>query len=271
MERIEYQLWENPPGTLHSVPKLTYYPTAERKTDGAMLIIPGSAYHYPPADAPQEGERVAEYFCDRGVPVFVLDYRVEPDRFPLPILDGRRAMRYIRYYSDKFGINKDKIVTVGYSSGGHLAASLTSYLEPLEYEGIDAIDTEPFVPNLQVLCYPVLCVDKERYYAHIGSADNLLAERYEELKTALSYENTTVSDVPPTFIWHCFDDPAVHVTNSLKYAEKLKQIGTSTEVHIFPDGGHGFGLPIEDDKVSRHDRQWIDLLTEWLAYRDFLK
>lgn len=269
MNILKYELWEHIPGTTNTKPYIMHYIPKHKTTSGAILIIPGSAYSHSPSKAPQEGDRVARYLCEKGINVFVLEYRVAPDYYPLPLLDGRRAMRYIRYHSDKFGIDKNKIVAMGYSAGGHLTASLTSYLEKLDYEDIDDIDKESFVPDLQVLCYPVICLDLESYYVHKGSARNLLDNQYEELKDILSLENTQVEKIPPTFLWHNFDDEAVNVVNSLKYAENLRNKGASVEMHIFPEGGHGIGLPVKDRKDLKHDRMWIELLMHWLEYYDF--
>ena len=77
--------------------------------------------------------------------------------------------------------------------------------------------------------------------------------------------------VAPTFIWHNFDDSAVNVVNSLKYAESLKNRGASVEMHIFPEGNHGVGLPVEDTKISNHIKQWVILLVKWLKYHEFME
>ena len=269
MEVLQYSLWDKVPGTANYEPYLMHFIPDNKKTDSAILIVPGSGYKVCPARPKQEGERVAEHLCKMGINVFVLVYRVAPDYFPLPILDGRRAVRYIRYNSEKFGINKNKIAAMGYSSGGHLTASLFSYKKAIEFENIDEIDKEDFVPDYQILCYPVIGLDKENEYIHQGSPVNLLADKYEEYKDELSFEFSTVPITAPTFIWHNFDDDGVSVVNSLKYAECLKAKGTSVEMHIFPDGGHGIGMPIDDTKVLNHDKIWIDLVCRWLEYRDF--
>lgn len=269
MNILRYELWERIPGTTNTKPYIMHYIPDKSETKSAILIIPGSGYRISPSNAPQEGERVARYMCEKGINVFVLEYRVDPDIYPMPILDGRRAMRYIRYYGDRFGIDKEKIAVLGYSAGGHLAASLSSYVDNLEYENMDIIDKEKYTPDLQILCYPVISLDKINYYTHIGSADCLLSNRYEELKDILSLEKTTVKKIPPTFIWHNFDDNSVNVTNSLRYAECLRKKGIPVEMHIFPDGKHGIGLPIEERKDYLHNRKWIELLIQWLAYNDF--
>ncbi len=271
MKEINYSLWEAAPGTANYEPYITHYIPEKPSTDAALLIIPGSAYKNCPANPKQEGERVARYFCEKGINTFVLVYRVLPDVYPLPILDGRRAMRYIRYHSSEFGINKNRISTIGYSSGGHLAASLTTYLDKIDHECMDEIDNESFVPNYQILCYPVISLDPDNYFTHQGSVTNLLADRVDELKDKLSLERSAVESVPPTFIFHNFDDDGVSVVNSLRFAENLRRKGTAVEMHIFPDGGHGIGLPIEDRKDMNHNRKWIELAEDWLRYNDFFE
>ena len=153
--------------------------------------VSGSGYEHNPAIPTQEGDAVAKYLCQMGINVFIVVCKVTPAYFPLPVLDGRRAMRNIRYYSEKFGINKNKIATISYSAGGHLAASVVSYTENLGFEGIDIIDEESYTPDFPVLSCPVICLDKEKVYSHKGSADHLLDNRYEELKDAHSFENVT--------------------------------------------------------------------------------
>ncbi|MBQ2897493.1 MAG: alpha/beta hydrolase [Clostridia bacterium] len=270
MEITRYSLWDNIPGTTNYEPWIEHYAPQKAITDSALLIVPGSGYEVDPDRPKQEGERVAKYYCEMGINVFCLRYRVKPDYFPLPILDGRRAVRFIRYNSEKFGINKNKIAAMGYSSGGHLTASLFSYNDKIDFEDIDEIDKENYVPDYQILCYPVIGLDKENHYIHYGSPSSLLNDKYEQYKDVLSLEFSKVKVDAPTFIWHNFDDSSVSVLNSLKYAENLRKNGTSVEMHIFPDGNHGIGLPTEDTKVLNHAKQWIDLLTKWLIYQNFI-
>ena len=270
MNVTRYSLWENVPCTTNNYePWIEHYAPKNKITNSALIIIPGSGYISDPDRPKQEGERVAKYFCDKGINVFVLRYRVFPDVFPCPILDGRRAVRYVRYYSEKFGINKEKVAVMGYSAGGHLTASLFTYHDKTEYEGIDEIDNESYIPDYQILCYPVISLDKDNYFTHQGSADNLLSLRYDQLKDSLSHEKSLVKVEAPTFIWHNFDDELVGVENSLLYAKKLSKDGTSVEMHIFPDGGHGKGLPVDDTKDLNHIKIWTELLDNWLKYKDF--
>lgn len=266
----KYFLWSSAPGEKEIEPFIIHYVPNEQKTNGALLIIPGSGYAVSPSKPVQEGQRVAEYFAERGVNTFVLEYRVKPAHYSLPLLDARRAVRFIRYNSDKFGINADKICTLGYSAGGHLASTLTSYFEKFEYEGKDDIDLLDFVPNLQALCYPVINLNVDNYYVHKGSGHWLLGNDYVNLRNALNSDELPADRVPPTFLWHNFDDPGVSPVNTLRYAENLKKYNVPTEIHIFPDGSHGVGLPINDTKVEIHVRAWITAFADWLRYNDFL-
>lgn len=269
MEPIRYELWKNVPGQGIYTPYLLHFQPEKRRSKGVVLIVPGSGYKVPPVHK-QEGERVAEYLCERGVNVFMLVYRVhEGGCYPLPLLDGRRAVRWLRYYQDRFDIDPSKIVTLGYSAGGHLCASLTGYHEPLEGEGADKIDCENYIPNLQALCYPVISFDTSKGYTHGGSVEHLLGTEYTQLKSILTFEQNLTIPAPPTFLFHNFDDASVGVENSLLYACKLRELGTKVEVHIYPDGGHGVGLAIDDKPSSIHNRDWTVRFVNWLEYNEF--
>lgn len=269
MEKTILSLWERIPGQATYQPWLEHYAPEKATTSSSILIIPGSGYRADPLIPKQEGERVANYLCDLGINVFVLRYRVYPDIYPSPLLDGRRAVRYIRQHSECFGIDPNGIAAMGYSAGGHLTASLFAYTAPLEGEGLDEIDSQPFTPDYQILCYPVIGLNTDDYYIHKGSSTGLLGEPYESLKVALSLENTEERITAPTFIWHNFDDSAVNVANSLLYAQRLQKNGASVEMHVFPHGGHGIGLPVDDRKDLVHDKIWIELMVRWLKYCGF--
>ena len=146
-------LWETPPGMCEEKPKLTVYLPESKTSMGAVIICPGGAYV---GRATHEGKDYAEFLAEYGYTSFVLDYRVTPHKFPLPLLDARRAIRLVRFYADKYEIDKNKIAIMGSSAGGHLAAMTSTYYEPIEFENIDEIDKEDFIPNAQILCYPVI-------------------------------------------------------------------------------------------------------------------
>nr|MCR4693364.1 alpha/beta hydrolase [Bacillota bacterium] len=228
----------------------------------AIVIFAGGAYHN---RAEHEGKAYAEFLKENGYVSFVVDYRVYPHRFPLPLLDARRAIRTVRYNAEKYGIDKNKIAVMGSSAGGHLAALVSTYFEPIEFEGIDEIDKENCIPNFQILCYPVISMfDIE--LMHLGSSKNFLGDSLDGKAKEVSPHLLVSPKTPPAFIWHTFADNIVNVQNSLIYAEKLKQNGIKTELHIFPDGQHGLGLSKNDNRISKHVAQWTNLLLEWLEY-----
>ena len=190
-----------------------------------------------------------------------------PNVFPAPIADGQRAVQTVRYYAERWGIDREKIIVVGSSAGAHLAATLCTYRQFLAQTD-DAIAQENFLPNAQALCYGVLNLACE--YAHKNSANNLLGDRVQELAAQLSPDLIADENTPPAFIWHTLEDKIVPVENALEYVKRLKQKGVKAELHIFPDGAHGNGLSMENTKVAAHKRQWLELFITWLSYMHFI-
>ncbi len=239
---------------------ITYYPSLQKSTDATVVILPGGGYAM---RAPHEGEGYAQFINVLGMDAFVVDYRVAPNRFPLPLLDARRAMRFVRANAEKFGIAKDKVLIMGSSAGGHLSALTSTYLDAIDGEGVDEIDNEDFLPNGQILCYPVISSDET--VAHTGSYKNLLDERYPE-RDKYSPDLLVSERTPIAFIWHTSEDGAVNVINSYRYGEALRKNKIAHEMHIFPHGVHGLGLGQKNIYVS----EWTSLLRRWLMLNDFL-
>lgn len=257
-------LWENTPGMCEEIPKITAYIPENKKSDMAIVVFPGGGYGM---RADYEGDGYARFLSENGYTAFVVDYRVFPHRFPLPLLDARRAVRLVRANAGKYGIDKKKIGVMGSSAGGHLAALVSTYYEPIEFEGCDDIDKESFLPDFQILCYPVITL-LGKGVAHLGSGKNLLGEEHAEMGEELSPNLIAGEKTPPAFIWHTFSDNAVNVKNSLMYAERLRDFKVSTEMHIFPDGWHGLGLSTGDDEISKYVSIWPKLLLRWLGNID---
>ena len=265
----KFNLWDSTPGMCEEVPVITYYQPENKTSDGAIVIFPGGGYSH---RANHEGEHFAEFFNENGISAFVVDYRVSPHRFPLPLLDARRAIRFVRYNAEKFGIDKNKIAVMGSSAGGHLAAMVSTYYNGIDFEGLDEIDKEDFIPNNQILCYPVINL-VEPDYSHRGSGRNLLWEDHGMYGALLSPDVIATEKAPNAFIWHTFEDPVVDVRNSLTYASKLRSVGKNAEMHIFPEGKHGLGLCKNhvhcegvEEKLLTHVSQWAPLLINWLKY-----
>lgn len=263
MKTEKHKLWENTPGKCEEVPTVTAYIPEHKKSNGAIIVFAGGEYA---ARSNHEGEDYALFLANHGITAFVCAYRVAPHRFPLPLLDARRTIRFVRYHSEKYGLDKDKVYVMGSSAGGHLAALTSTYKATLDYENIDEIDKESCLPNGQILCYPVIgLLDEES--GHRGSGRQFLDDELEKMGEALSPNLMADKVAPKAFIWHTFNDDYVNVINSLEYAKRLRRVNVSTEVHIFPDGQHGSGLARSNPHVAR----WSELLLVWLSYNGFLE
>ena len=262
METIK--LWENVPGMCEEEPVLEFYPAVKKTSDATVVIFPGGGYHF---RAPHEGQGYAEYFNTLGMNVFVCEYRVAPHRHPLPLLDARRAVQYVRYNAEKFGISPEKVGVMGSSAGGHLAATVSTCFDDFScvLEAKDEIDAVDFIPNFQILCYPVIGL---KSFGHVGSMKNLLGDISEEdeLVDYLSAYNRVSEKTPKAFVWHTFDDGGVNVKNSLAYAWKLKDFGIQCEMHIYQNDPHGLGLARDNLSVG----QWSDSLKIWLMHNGIL-
>ena len=251
-----YKLWENgAPLADTKIPTITYYPACQKATDATVVIFPGGAYAF---CTNYEGAGYAYLLNTLGIDAFVVDYRVSPARFPCQLLDARRAVRFVRKNAEKFGISKDKIAVMGSSAGGHLAALVSTYREAIDGEDVDDIDAEDSLPSAQILCYPVISSDES--ISHSGSYKNLLGERYGE-RDAFSPELIADEKTPIAFLWHTANDSAVNVCNSYRYAETLRKLNISHELHVFPDAPHGSG--VAPDRI--HVREWTNLLYEWMV------
>jgi len=266
MERIK--LWDAlPPGHEEGVhiPHLKYFAPKGKPAGSAVITFAGGGYR---TRALYECESYCELLSERGIAAFDVEYRVKPTRFPWPLLDARRAVRYVRANAEKYGVDPAKIAVMGSSAGGHLAALISSYTAPIDGEGIDGTDTFDFLPNAQILCYPVMDFD-----SHPSSYANLLGESAsEEEKNAVTPCLLASPNTPPAFLWHTSSDPCVNVNGSLKYAQKLHESGVPLEMHVYPVGGHGLGLGYYPDKNIDvpYIRKWTEDLFAWLKLIRFI-
>lgn len=254
---ISYKLWENDP---NNQTEIYYYPSTYKSSKASVIILPGGSYS---SHAEYEGEGYASMFNTLGIDAFVLKYRILPERFPLPLLDARRAVRFIRKNAEKFNLDSDKVLIVGSSAGGHLAALLSTYLDKIDGEGIDETDNEDFLPNGQILCYPVISSDDK--IGHLHSYRQLLGDRFSE-KEKFSPELLVNDKTPKAFIWHTSSDKSVNVINSYRYAEALAENNIPCELHVFPIGEHGSAFAPHIPYVSA----WIELLRKWLILNGFI-
>jgi acetyl esterase/lipase len=258
------KLWDSVPGKCAEEPVLEYYPAADKKTTATAVILPGGAYCFRASD--HEGKSYAEYLNSLGMDAFVCEYRIAPEHhFPLPLLDTRRSIRYIRANAEKFGVDPQRIAVMGSSAGGHLAALTSTYTKEIDFEGVDDIDKISPMPNATILCYPVVHMPDDTNVSHSGSYDNLLGPgvtNYADYSPDLLVNDNT----PTAFIWHTSEDGGVNVINSYLYAAALRRHGIHHELHVFPDGPHGLGLAPD----APHVAQWAVLLKNWLGYIGWL-
>lgn len=258
---MTYLLWpETRLENNEDVPTLTPYLVEHSVGRGAIIICPGGSYQ---RRANHEGEPIAKWLNSLGISAFVLNYRVAPYKHPAPLSDAQRAIRFVRFHSKDWNLDKQKVAILGFSAGGHLAASASTLSSFHAYQPSDEIDQESYRPDFAILCYPVISF-LENY--HDGSLHNLLGENpTNELRANLSNELNVSTHTPPTFLWHTADDATVPVENSLLYARALSKWNVPYEMHIFPNGRHGLGLAESDVVVG----QWKDLCKSWLVRQGF--
>ena len=256
----ELKLWNTLPGpTDGKLPQFAYYAPAEPKRDAAVVIYPGGGYV---GLAEHEGKGYAEFLAAAGYHAFVCKYRVKMEGetlYPWPLLDGRRAVRWVRAHAEEYGIDPHKIAVMGSSAGGHLAAMVSAYTEPVDGEKTDRTDEEDCLPNATVICYgvtddPFDPIIRECYDTLVGSGD------WKD-GTSVTPAKMVNGTTPPAFLWHTSDDPVVNVIYCYRYAAALRRHGIPHEVHVFPRGSHGLGLASGDPSVG----QWSGLLLKWMA------
>jgi acetyl esterase/lipase len=213
-----------------------------RPNGAAVLVMPGGGYGFLSYD--NEGTRQAAWLTARGVTVFILLYRLPgegwADRALVPLQDAQRAMRVIRAGATRFAIDPQRVAVLGFSAGGHLAGSLATRHAERSYRPVDAADALPARPDLAGLIYPV--VGLEATFTHAGSRDALLGrDAPAALRRTASVETRVTAATPPTFLVHAGDDGLVPVANSLALYTALLAAKRPAELHVFDEGGHGFG------------------------------
>lgn len=247
-------------------PTLTLF-RAPDPDGSAIIIIPGGGYKWVVVE--KEGFEGARYFNKFRTHVYVLKYRLPHQGWAggsdAPLQDAQRAMRVIRSRAKSDGVDPTRLLVMGFSAGGHLAGSLCQRFDAPVYEPIDAIDQLSARPDLGVLVYPVALMS--RPHAHEGSRIHLIGENPSPEAYAKYDLSTAPSpDGPPLFLLHTLDDKAVPVENTLKLASAARRAGVSTALHIFNEGGHGFGLRgIEGTPVAK----WPQLVLDWARARGF--
>ena len=222
-------------------PYLTTYFHDDPTGRPIVAILPGGGYV---CRADHEGQPIAERFRELGFNAAVIEYRVAPNRFPLPQKDARQGIRILRKLARGVGA-ADKIAILGFSAGGHLAGSAALKNIAVAMDQDAELDQFSEFPDAMILCYPVITSGE---FAHAGSFESLLGEQVTD---------TTV----PAFLWHTAADNGVPVENSLVMAKALSAHKIPFALHIYPFGPHGIGLANDYPQA----REWTQEAGRWLA------
>jgi acetyl esterase/lipase len=211
---------------------------------------------------------VADWFTVRGFRAFILKYRVSSNGYllPIPLLDARRAIQTVRARAEDYHIDPNRIVVIGFSAGGHLAALAGTQFVPGKPDAEDPIERASSRPNYLVLGYPWIgAISTDTSHLSYCKLFNVM-DRCEALRAAYSPDLFVTKDTPPTFWYHTFNDQTVPVEQGLRFYEALVKAGVPAEAHIFANGPHGTGLGGGDPALD----QWPDLLETWLRAEGLL-
>ena len=239
-----------------------FLPSKKNATGQAVVVCPGGGYRVVCYD--WEGTDIAKWLNSKGIAAIVLKYRLPGSksnivRHKSPLLDAQRAIRLTRFHAEEWNISKDKIGIMGFSAGGHLASTAGTHYDSGNPDASDPIDMLSCRPDFMILLYPVITLTKS--FTHSGSRKTLLGENPDStLVNYYSNELHVTPDTPPTFIVHAGDDKSVPIENSLIFYKALNDNDVPTEMHIYPQGGHGFSLAIGKGYLDT----WTDRCIDWL-------
>jgi acetyl esterase/lipase len=248
-----------------SEPTITIYkPDSKIDNGSAVIICPGGGYGILAWNS--EGTAVAEALNTWGVTAIVLKYRLPDDDLMVdktvgPLQDAQRAIQLVRQNAKKWNINPNKVGIMGFSAGGHLAASASTHFDKAFIDNPDKISLRP---DFSILIYPVISFSTA--IGHMGSREALLGRNAKaDVVRFYSNELLVTKKTPITFLLHCSDDEAVKPANSIVYYEALLKSNVPAELHLYQQGGHGFGL----NNTTTKD-QWIERLKNWMLVNKLL-
>jgi acetyl esterase/lipase len=238
-----------------------YLPARAKATGATVVIFPGGSYSGLTFE--YEGTQQASYFIDHGVAALVVKYRIPDDRTMVdrsmgPLQDAQQAMRFARQHAAEWNLDPKRMGAVGFSAGGHLAATLATHFKESYVDNPDHVDLRP---DFLVLVYPVISMDAK--ITHMDSRKALLGSQPSDSKIQFfSNELHVTRDTPPTLILHAADDRLVDVDNSIAFFEALRRAGVPVEARLFQKGQHGFFLMPRD--------RWQGTIMDWLVTNGWL-
>lgn len=245
-------------------PSLTIYAApANGRVPTGIVVCPGGGYSH--LAMTYEGTQVAEWLNTMGISAFVLKYRLGPKyHHPVELGDAQRAIRTVRAHAAEYGIEPNRIGIMGFSAGGHLAASAGTHFDAGIAQATDLIERQSSRPDFMILAYPVITLQDP--YAHVGSRNSLLGPSPNpELVNLMSNELQVTTQTPPAFLFHTTEDQVVPVENSVLFYSALRRAGVKAEMHIYLQGRHGVGLAQTDPVL----RTWPERLADWLKAQQF--
>ncbi len=242
-----------------SRPELTVFLPPKEKAGGtAIIVCPGGGYVN--ISASHEGSDVARRLNEEGITAFVLKYRIPDDQTMInkeigPLQDVQRAIQIVRSRSAEWGINPRRIGILGFSAGGHLAATAGTHFNQSYISNPQHVSLRP---DFMILVYPVISFTDS--IGHMGSRNQLLGKNPSPEKIKEYSNELQVTDhTPPAFLVHAKDDDVVPYANSVVFAEALKKHEVPVKVFSYEEGGHGFGLINKTSSI-----RWMDVCLEWI-------
>lgn len=249
-----------------SSPTLTVFLPPKNIANGtAVIIFPGGGYWV--VAASHEGSDVAKKFTAMGVAAIVLKYRIPNDAWMInreigPLQDAQQSIKTVRDSAAKWNINPDRIGIMGFSAGGHLAATAGTHFTKAY---IPNPTNTSLRPNFMILVYPVVSLIEG--IGHGGSIEQLLGKNpLIEKLIEYSNEQQITAETPPAFLVHAADDDGVSYRNSLVFYDSLMSKKVPAEIHIYQNGGHGFGMYMKNNK-----ERWMDRCKSWMKINGWLK
>jgi acetyl esterase/lipase len=243
---------------------MVFNPVKQDANKTAIIVCPGGGYAR--LASGHEGNEVAEAFNKIGVTVFVLKYRLPFDscmtnKEIVPLQDLQQTIKLVRDRAAGFDINPTMLGVIGFSAGGHLVSTgITKFSESY----IENTSNTSLRPDFAILGYPVISMDSA--ICHKGSRDNLLGKKAAAAKLNLfSSDMQVTAQTPPTFLVHASDDKSVPVENSIRFYQALIKNKVNAELHIYQNGGHGFGL----HNATTSDA-WFERATTWMRVNKFI-
>jgi len=249
------------------VPKLYYYPASAAGVHSAVIVLPGGGYTHVVME--KEGAVEAKWLAAHGVAAFVLQYRLSPwYRYPVPMMDGERAVRYVRSHAADFGVEPAKVGVWGFSAGGHLAGYLATEPSTRDRTSADAVERVTAHPDFAIFSYARLSMDAS--IPRTGNMESLLGDNPSpETLDKISFARHVTKETSPSFIYSTTADQTVNSLTATAYYDALKRAGVPVELHVFELGPHGTGMG-QNLKGLGELEVWPLLLEHWMQFHGWM-